>query len=79
MSKETDKTHQRQGARIINQKSLGNFQSDAPSTYLINKLDTVVSLQRLDCHSSGIDQLCQVDGLVRVHPSQIDQVLQSFQ
>lgn len=49
------------------------------TSYLINKLDTVVPLQRLDCHSSGIDQLCQVDGLGRVHSSQIDQVLQPLQ
>lgn len=47
--------------------------------YLINKMDTIVPLQRLDCHSSGIDQLCQVNRLGRVHSSQIDQVLQSFQ
>lgn len=47
--------------------------------YLINKLDTIVPLQRLDRHSSGIDQLCQVDGLARVHSSQVDEVLQPFQ
>lgn len=47
--------------------------------YLVNKLDTIVPLQRLDRHSSGIDQLCQVDRLGRVHSSQVDQVLQSFQ
>lgn len=47
--------------------------------YLINKLDSIVPLQRLDSHSSGIDQLGQVYGLGRVDSPQINQVLQSFQ
>lgn len=47
--------------------------------YLINKLDSIVPLQRLDRHSSGIDELGQVYGLGRVNTAQIDQVLQSFQ
>lgn len=49
------------------------------SNYLINKLDSIVSLQRLDCHSSSIDKLGQVYGLGGVHSSQVNQVLQSFQ
>lgn len=47
--------------------------------YLLNQLDAVVPLERLDGHSSAIDQLCQVDGLAGVHPSQIHQVLQALQ
>lgn len=49
------------------------------TAYLINKLDSIVSLQRLDCHSSSIDKLGQVYGLGWVDSSQINQVLQSFQ
>lgn len=48
-------------------------------TYLVNELDSVISLQRLDRHSSGVDQLGQVYGVGRVNSSQINQVLKSLQ
>lgn len=47
--------------------------------YLVYKLDSIVLLQGLDRHSSGVDELGQVYGLRRVHSSQIDQVLESLQ
>lgn len=50
-----------------------------PPVYLINELDSIVPLQRLDGHSSGVDQLCQVYRVGRVDSSQIDEVLQSPQ
>lgn len=53
--------------------------NDSSRDYLVDQLDSIVPLQRLDCHSSSIDQLGQVYGLGRVDSSQIDQVLQSLQ
>lgn len=47
--------------------------------YLIDQLDSIVPLQRLDSHSSGIDELGQVYGLGWVHSAQIDQILKPFQ
>lgn len=47
--------------------------------YLVNELDSVISLQRLDRHSSGVDQLGQVYGVGRVNSSQINEVLKSLQ
>lgn len=46
------------------------------SIYFIDQLDSVVPLQRLDCHSSGINQLGQVYGLACIDTPQIDQVLE---
>lgn len=49
------------------------------SIYFIDQLDTIVPLQRLDCHSSGIHQLGQVYGLACIDTSQINQVLETLQ
>lgn len=57
----------------------GTQSMNQAKTYLVDKLNSVVPLHRLDGHSSGIDQLGQVYGLRWIHPSQINQVLQSFQ
>lgn len=47
--------------------------------YLLHQVDTVIPLERLHCHPSGVSELSQVNRLSGVHSAQIDQVLQPLE